>query len=45
MSIEKKCIDICDDIIDCSICDTEECENVCSELEDRCLAICVEVIG
>lgn len=44
MSIEKKCVDMCDEIIDCSICINDMCEKVCSELEDRCLGICVEVL-
>jgi hypothetical protein len=45
MSIEKKCIEICDDVIDCSVCVDDECEKVCSELEDKCLSICVETLG
>jgi len=45
MAVEKKCVDICDEIIDCSACSDEDCENVCNELEDRCLAICTEVLG
>ena len=44
MSLEKKCIEICEDIVDCSKCEDELCDKVCEELEDRCLSICLEVI-
>jgi len=44
LSLERRCVDICDEIVDCSACgDDELCEEVCEELEERCLSICIEI--
>ncbi|MEM1527049.1 MAG: hypothetical protein QW775_00350 [Ignisphaera sp.] len=44
MSLAKKCTEICEDIVDCSVCKDEACEEVCEEIEDRCLSICIDVL-
>ncbi len=44
MSAERKCIEICDEIVDCSKCEDELCEELCDELEDLCLSKCLEYL-
>lgn len=41
--IDKKCVEICDDIIDCGNCEDDLCFDVCDELEEACLHICKDI--
>jgi len=43
MSIERKCVDICDSIVDCSACEDELCEEVCEELTNKCYSLCIDL--
>ena len=43
--IDKKCVEICDIIIDCGNCEDDVCFEICDEVEDACLRICKEILS
>ena len=42
--MSEKCLDLCEELIDCSSCRDEFCDKLCEELEDKCYNICKEMI-